>query len=138
MAFCYRYYQKSIHGLKNVRILILLPAISTFSYTIALPVVYVFLRIPTGICVTYHCQRMLFLKQIEFVQSPVRISSCLTSQGAGHDENGKSALRNPAEQTLCSTRLHSPFPHPHTSLFCAHLGVLSRSVVQFLLRMVII
>ena len=43
---------------------------------------------------------MLFLQQIEFVQSPVRLSSCLTSQGAGHDESGKSAVRNQAEQIV--------------------------------------
>ena len=137
MTFCYRYYQKNIRGLKNDRILIPLPAISTFSYTTSLPVVYVFLRTPTGICVTYHCQRMLFLQQIEFVQSQVRISSCLTSQGAARDGNGKSsALRIPAKRISSSASLHSP-PHTHMCLCSALTDALSRSAVQFLLTMVI-
>lgn len=72
---------------------------------------------------------MLFLQQIEFMQSPVRISSCLTSQGAEQDENGKlSALRNPAEQIRSFARLHSPLPHPHVRLLKSPLDSSSRSL----------
>lgn len=79
---------------------------------------------------------MLFLQQIEFVQSPVRLSSYLTSQGAGHDENGKSsALRNQAEQIHSSVKCHSPLSHPHVHLLRALLDFSSRSLVQLLLRM---
>lgn len=75
------------------------------------------------------------------MQSPIRISSCLTSQGAGYDENGKlPALGNPTEKIHSSASLFNPFthPHPHVPLPRAHLDILSRSLVQFWHRMVII
>lgn len=96
MAFCYRYYQTSTHGLKNDQILIPQPAVSTFSYTVVLPVVCLSKNSNWNLChlslsenVVSSTERICAIPHQNFQSS---------GQGAVHDENGNSsALRNPAE-----------------------------------------
>lgn len=132
MAFCSGYYQTSIPGLKNDQVLIPQLAISTFSHC---PCYCLCLSKNSNhnLChLSLSGSVLLFLQHTEFVQSPVRISSCLTNQGARHDENGKSlALRNPTEQMRSSARLT-----PDSTPTCASAQSSSRPRVQCLLRTV--